>query len=308
MAGEREFKYEATAELLLDKKSVERVDISKGKGALKKLQNGQMYHVKLVIDARFSGPTGPNDRSIGMLPGFPFGKKFEVTWTVDVDGGKVKIFNPPKIDESNDQLSPKDQCELKESDQGDSVAATISCLGYNFGTKDDKDSKVFVCNLQVQEEKKPAPPAEIPKIPRDITKTSAYFGEPGKKGLDSANLPTSSLKDLDKWVKDIERIEELYKVLARGAVKIFLEGNTSKSGSKEYNAKLAKRRIEAVERKLEQSFRSSDLWFDEKPKAQSKFEEEHDYRVDVFFDKAEAEKEILKFRVPVDQIPRHRFE
>lgn len=49
-------------------------------------------------------------------------------------------------------------------------------------------------------------------MPRDLTKVSAYFGEPGKKGLDSANLPTSSLKDLDKWVREIEKLEDLYQV------------------------------------------------------------------------------------------------
>ena len=68
-----------------------------------------------------------------------------------------------------------------------------------------------------------------------------------------------------------------------------LEGNTSKSGSKTYNAKLANQRIEAVERKLKSSFGSSKVKFDSNPKAQSKFEEEHDYRVDVSFIKEVAE-------------------
>jgi len=104
-------------------------------------------------------------------------------------------------------------------------------------------------------------------------------------------------------VKDIEKIEELRYVIVLGAVPIWLEGYTSKSGSKDYNAKLAKRRIEAVERKLEQSF-GSNLKFVEKPKAQSKFEEEHDYRVDVSFDKSLAEKEMLALYVP----GRHRFD
>jgi outer membrane protein OmpA-like peptidoglycan-associated protein len=275
----------------LDKKSIEHVDISKGKGVLKKLQDGQMHYVKLVIDARFSGPGGPNADTL--IKGFPLGKKFEVTWTVDVDGGKVKVFNSPKKVESKEQLTPGDECQL-ETDQGDSVVATVSCLGYNLGAADDKDSKVFVCNLQVQEEKKPAPTPQIPKIPRNITKTSAYFGEPGKKGIDSADLPTSSLKDLERWVKDIERIEELFNAIVYNGVPICLEGNTSKSGAKDYNAKLAKRRIEAVQRKLEQFFGSSAVEFVAKPKAQSKFEEEHDYRVDVFFDKTLAEKAMAR--------------
>jgi outer membrane protein OmpA-like peptidoglycan-associated protein len=296
MAGEREYKYEATAELLLDKKSVEHVDISKGKGVLKKLQDGKMHFVKLVIDARFSGPLGPNDDTI--LKGFPLGKKFEVTWTVDVDGGKVKIFNSPKKVESKEQLTPGDECELKESDNGDSVVATVSCLGYNLGAADDKDSKVFVCNLEADKKSAPTPEAnQLPKVSRDLIKTSAYFGESGKKGKDSADLPTGSLKDLEKWVKDIEKVEELYDVIADGSVPICLEGNTSKSGSKDYNAKLAKQRIDAVERKLSQFFHSSKVKFVAKPKAQSKFEEEHDYRVDVSFDKTLAENMMIANRL-----------
>ena len=55
MAGKTEFKYSASAELIGQGKSLERVDIAKGRGALKKLQDGERYQVRFVIDARFSG-------------------------------------------------------------------------------------------------------------------------------------------------------------------------------------------------------------------------------------------------------------
>ena len=99
-----EFKYEALAELLLDRKSIERVDISKGKNVLKKLQDQQRYQVKLVIDARFSGPNGG-----GILKGYPLGKTFEVVWTVDTDDGKLNILSSPKKNESDGRLMPDDE-------------------------------------------------------------------------------------------------------------------------------------------------------------------------------------------------------
>ena len=182
-------------------------------------------------------------------------------------------------------LMPADKCDLDASEQGVSVVATVTCVMYQLMADAIKDSHVFVCDLAVQKR----PEIAAPKVPRDLTKVSAYFGEPGRKGLNSANLPTSSLKDLDKWVREIEKLEDLYQVIGEGMVPLTLEGNTSKSGSKTYNAKLAKQRIEAVERKLQSSFGSSKVTFDSKPKAQSKFEEEHDYRVDVSFVKEVAE-------------------
>jgi len=106
MAG-TEFKYEASAELLSDRKSIERVDISKGKNVLKKLQDQQRYQVKLVIDDRFSGPFGPEQR--GPLKGYPLGKTFEVVWTVDTDDGKLNILSSPKKNESDGRLMPDDE-------------------------------------------------------------------------------------------------------------------------------------------------------------------------------------------------------
>lgn len=208
-----------------------------------------------------------------------------MTWVVDTVDGKTRIVGRPKKQETDRQLMPGCECDLDDSDQGDSVVATVTCVMYQLMADDIKDSQVFVCDLAVQKR----PEIAAPKVPRDLTKVSAYFGEPGKKGLDSATLPTSSLKDLDRWVREIEKQEELYQVIAEGMVPLTLEGNTSKSGSKAYNAKLANQRIEAVERKLKSSFGSSKVKCDSKPKAQSRFEEEHDYRVDISFVKEVAE-------------------
>jgi outer membrane protein OmpA-like peptidoglycan-associated protein len=148
--------------------------------------------------------------------------------------------------------------------------------------------------LDLDVEKAPAKPKVWPKIPRDILKTSAYFGTDSKKGRDSADLPPSSMRDLQDWVRGIEKHEEVFTVLAQGLVEIWLEGNTSKSGSKEYNERLAKQRIAAVERVLTRAFGSSTkLRFVRNPKAQSKFEEQADYRVDVFFHKEQTELVLL---------------
>jgi len=87
--------------------------------------------------------------------------------------------------------------------------------------------------LQVEPKKQSDPTAEpLPKISRDLTSMSAYFGEPTKKGKNSADLPTSSLRDLDNWVRNIKKVDELDDVIADGRVPVSLEGHTSKSGSK----------------------------------------------------------------------------
>ncbi len=153
-----------------------------------------------------------------------------------------------------------------------------------------------VLNLKMARPKKAEPPKPepkpMPKITRDLTSTEVYFGVDTKTGKGQDKLQPSSLRDLLGWAKKIKEIEELYQVLSNGKVDIYLEGNTSKSGSKEFNAKLAQSRIDAVERALKSQLSSNRLAIVSVPKAQSKFEEEHDYRVDINFDKGAAESAI----------------
>lgn len=280
--SKHEFNYTVTADLLTAGKSVERVDLSKGKAALVKLKDGETQQVRMTIDARF--------HFVDLSP-MKLGKKFEVSWSVDVESGKLNISQASKPVESDEVLGPGgNDCSLVVSDKGDTLVAIVTFEIEQWGAANITDTKAFVCALSVD-------PKSLkktwPKIPRDLTKTSAYFGTDSKKGRDSADLPPSSLRDLEKWARDIEKHEEVYAVIAEGLVPVWLEGNTSRSGSKEYNARLAKLRIDAVERVLTRAFGSTKMRFVPKPKAQSKFEEQADYRVDVFFNKEEAELIIL---------------
>jgi hypothetical protein len=133
--------------------------------------------------------------------------------------------------------------------RGGPLSGGISISGSKVGGKDQMEIKLIL-----DMEQPPAPLPEPPKIPRDLLMTRAYFEK-----KDADKLPSGSLRDLDKWVNAIAKIEELDSVISGGRLDIFLEGNTSKSGSKDYNAKLAKRRIEAVERALNQRFGSSSV-------------------------------------------------
>jgi hypothetical protein len=151
----------------------------------------------------------------------------------------------------------------------------------------------FICKLEAEKQKETKP---WPKVPRNL-KVSAYFGEPGKKGIDSADLPITGLGYIDGWVTKItsKENEELFSVIADGTVPIYLEGNVSKSGSKTHNDKLVKKRIETVKRKLTRSL-GSKVKFVTFPKGQSKFEGEDEYRVDIYFDIPMAETAIYDRR------------
>jgi outer membrane protein OmpA-like peptidoglycan-associated protein len=149
------------------------------------------------------------------------------------------------------------------------------------GTSQDAKAK-FTCRLLL-------PNAENktwPKVRDDLTSASAYFD-----AKDEDTLPTASIKDIESWVKEIKGYAggELYAAIRDKDVTLLLEGNTSKSGSKDYNAKLANRRIDAVARILKKGTNfGGGVDLASIPKAQSKYEEKHDYRVDVSFDKVKA--------------------
>jgi hypothetical protein len=169
--------------------------------------------------------------------------------------------------------------------QKGAVTAGVTIGGSKSSSSNEMELRLL---LDMERPPDPVPLKPVPKIPREIARTSAYFE---KRGEDK--LPTSSLHRLDDWAEKIGKIEELHEVIEYGWLDIHLEGNTSKSGAKDFNAKLATQRIESVERALNKHFGSKVL-YKRKPKDQSKYEEKNDYRVDVFFKKEDAEKAILR--------------
>jgi outer membrane protein OmpA-like peptidoglycan-associated protein len=247
MAGKTEFKYSATAELIANKKTIESVDISNGKGLLKQIpSDGEIHQVKLTIDARFSSPFGPNDN---MFKGHPFGKKFEVAWNVDVDDGKVRILAAEKPKKSNEYLTPKDSCELEVTDKGETVIAKVECLQFNIGTEDTTDSKVFICGLRVAPSGKQEAKA-IPKIPNRLLKP-----EPILYSEDEDYLPPKAIKMLRDWANEVKDIPELLNGISTAMVVIKIEAFASTTGTPKQNKQETDKRLDQVTKVLKEELK-----------------------------------------------------
>jgi outer membrane protein OmpA-like peptidoglycan-associated protein len=223
---------------------------------------------------------------------------------LELDGKQPKLFTTKKLQGKEWDVSVDFKLDQsKEKDKKPFVRVDVECkIAYEFAgftvsgygvsgppimARKDKAESEGRLQLNLEFINRPAGSRPTPKIPRDLTKTKAYFEK-----INEDKLPSASLRTLDTWTNKIEKFEELHHVIEMGSLVIYLEGNTSRSGSKLYNADLAKRRIESVVRKLNSNFGSPRVSYSKKPKAQSEYEEQNDYRVDVFFKKEEAEKAI----------------
>jgi outer membrane protein OmpA-like peptidoglycan-associated protein len=281
---------------------------------IKRGESNQIAIGVSVVHTDIGGPDPPKSLTnppLSVERGWPFQTRYDFVWDVEVEGDEISILGDPKRRKEVKKERKGVTTEFKPEGSAKYLAihaqSTFQSKGLKLdlpfvegegdltddlglGDKSIQSEEVkFLCKLEAEKAEKKT----WPKIPSSILSAKAYF-----EVKDKSTLPTSSVRDIEGWVKDIKNIQELYDVIKDSDVTIHLDGYTSKSGSKDYNKKLAKERIDAVVRLLKKdSNLGSGIDTVADPKAQSKTEEEHDYRVEVYFDKSRAET-AMKAREP----------
>jgi hypothetical protein len=275
------------------------------------LKRGEINKISIsvtVMHSDFLGPDPSPDlvRALSSIrsvqKGWPFHTRYDFDWDIDVSDDEILILGDPR--ETTAVLKAMEGVKTEFKTKGESKylaifgKSTFSARGLKLdlpfvegegeivsigGDRVESAPVKFVCKLD-------APKAEKktwPKIPDSMLVAKAYFDAKNED-----KLPTQSIRDVESWVKEIKSFADgaLFAAIRDKDVTIHLEGYTSKSGSKEYNKKLAESRIDSVARILMKSTNfGSGADLVRVPKNQSRFEEKHDYRVEMYFDKVRAE-------------------
>jgi hypothetical protein len=311
-----EFRHEAFGYNSATKQNFELVD---GKSPTVTVKRGETNRISVAVTVTHTDIAGSNPAEVLTRPplklqtGWPFQTKYEIRWDVEVsDSGEIVVLGDPQerkqVKDTNKRVVTELKLDFEKSNAkylAIQAQTKFSASGLKLdlpfvegegeliqigGGSFESPRLKFLCKLVAEKQKESKP---WPKISRELASTEVLFEK-----VDKDTVPNQSIRDLKAWTngikawKDDNKADLLYQVIKDGAVPIQLEGNTSKSGSKDYNLKLAKRRIEAVERVLKTQLGSNKLAIVGVPKGKNPTEEDNDYKVDVFFIKELAEAAI----------------
>lgn len=283
--------------------------IAAGKAPVVTVIRGRINQISIAVTVTHTDVFGPdppaelvNHPVLKLEKGWPFRTTYDFDWDLEVDGDEISILGDsketPRVKRSKEGVTtllkakggPKfleihavskfSQSGLKldlpfVEGEGDII---------NVGGRSVTGTPVkFLCKLEAER----AENKSFPKIPDGLVSAKAYFD-----AKNEGTLPTQSVKDVEAWVRGIKDFADgaLYRAIRDGQVTLHLDGHTSRSGSKDYNKKLAESRIRAVATILKKSTNfGSGIDIVPAPKKQSGYEEKHDYRVELYFDKVKAE-------------------
>lgn len=255
------------------------------------------FGVEYSLTRLVTGPHGQPETG-GGVGEFGFYALWSATFTdsglqLDQDGVQPRMFGNPKhlggivvaADAKISQGKAKSpfievvvKIVVSRADPGVNISAGFlgSGISRNVGAALESVASEASYRIKFDVEKQPK---KKPDIPRDLLKRKAYFEK-----IAEYKVPSASLRTLDDWIGKIEKIEELHQVIVAGRLTIYLDGHTSKSGSKLFNADLAKKRIQSVERELNRRFGSSKVDYNKNPKTHLTIPQAQIPFIDTYFD------------------------